>query len=294
MSQEPREGTEEVEDRPTSDEFGPWLRRQREIRQIELQEIADRTKISVRYLRAMEQDRFDLLPGAVFTRGFLREYARYVGLNPDEVVNFYLSTREDDSNDGEDESETPTRKSGFTVWRIVLGILLLAAVVFLGWFLFRYVSDDSGGDEPPPARAETSAPRTDAPEAAEPAPRSGPPAARPVSTPPGEPAGAGEAAEPQTADSTDAALEVTLDFREDCWLEARIDGDELLSQRFAQGESLQLEARERVELLTLGNAGGVSVRINGMPYPLDASDGEVLRNVTLDLETARRLEERGR
>lgn len=287
MSQEPREGTEEVEDRPTSDEFGPWLRRQREIRQIELQEIADRTKISVRYLRAMEQDRFDLLPGAVFTRGFLREYARYVGLNPDEVVNFYLSTREDDSNDGEDESETPARKSGFPVWRIVLGILLLAAVVFLGWFLFRYVSGDSADDEPPPARAAAPAPSTEAPEPAEPAPR-------PVSTPPGEPGGTRGAAESQTAGSVDAALEVTLDFREDCWLEARIDGNELLSQRFAQGESLQLEARERVELLTLGNAGGVSVRINGMSYPLDASDGEVLRNVTLDLETARRLEERGR
>ena len=69
-----------------ADSFGPWLRRQREIREIDLQEIADRTKISVRYLKAMEQDRFDLLPGTVFARGFLREYARYVGLSPDEVV----------------------------------------------------------------------------------------------------------------------------------------------------------------------------------------------------------------
>ena len=70
--------------------FGTWLRRQREIREIPMREIADVTKISIRYLEALEADRFDVLPAPVFAKGFLREYSRYVGLDPDEVVNSYL------------------------------------------------------------------------------------------------------------------------------------------------------------------------------------------------------------
>src|SRR5262245_32379222 len=73
--------------------FGDWLRRQREMREISLRDIADRTKISLRYLEAMEDDRFDLLPAPIFAKGFLREYARYVGLSPDDVVNHYLSVQ---------------------------------------------------------------------------------------------------------------------------------------------------------------------------------------------------------
>jgi cytoskeletal protein RodZ len=56
--------------------FGTWLRRQREARSIELREIADHTKIGIRYLEALEQDRFDVLPAPVFTKGFLRQYGR--------------------------------------------------------------------------------------------------------------------------------------------------------------------------------------------------------------------------
>lgn len=276
------------EDRPTSDAFGPWLRRQREIRQIELHEIADRTKISVRYLKAMEQDRFELLPGAVFTRGFLREYARYVGLNPDEVVNFYLSTQEEEPEDAEPEMERP-ESSGSPVLRIVLGLVLLGALLLLGWLVVRYVPSFS-------APAEPAAPGTEAPPGttAEPAaPADAPPVVdrEPPETANRQAAPA-ETREEVATDVPEPPLEITVDFQEDCWIEARIDGDRILSQRFAQGESVQIPAQEEVEFLTLGNAGGVRLRVNGVPYPLEASSGEVLRNLTLDLETARRLEER--
>ena len=70
--------------------FGTWLRSQREARGVSLREIADSTRISLRYLEALEMDRFDALPAPVFARGFLREYARVVGLDADEVVNLFL------------------------------------------------------------------------------------------------------------------------------------------------------------------------------------------------------------
>src|SRR5687767_6466278 len=69
--------------------FGEELRREREIRGISLKEIADATKISKRFLEALERNDHRTLPAPVFTRGFVREYARYVGLNADEMVNRY-------------------------------------------------------------------------------------------------------------------------------------------------------------------------------------------------------------
>src|SRR6266478_147140 len=69
--------------------FGEELRREREIRGISLKEIADATKISKRFLEAIELNDHKTLPAPVFTRGFVREYARYLGLNSDEMVNRY-------------------------------------------------------------------------------------------------------------------------------------------------------------------------------------------------------------
>jgi len=69
--------------------FGEELRREREIRGISLKEISDATKISKRFLEAIELNNHRTLPAPVFTRGFVREYARYLGLNVDEIVTRY-------------------------------------------------------------------------------------------------------------------------------------------------------------------------------------------------------------
>src|SRR3954453_18244439 len=80
------------EPQPQSSElasFGEELRREREIRGISLKEIADATKISKRFLDAIERNDHKTLPAPVFTRGFVREYARYLGLSTEEMVNRY-------------------------------------------------------------------------------------------------------------------------------------------------------------------------------------------------------------
>src|SRR5687767_10244379 len=69
--------------------FGEELRREREIRGISLKEISDATKISKRFLEAIERNDHRTLPAPVFTRGFVREYARYLGLSAEEIVNRY-------------------------------------------------------------------------------------------------------------------------------------------------------------------------------------------------------------
>jgi cytoskeleton protein RodZ len=70
--------------------FGEELRRERELREISLREISEATKISLRYLDALERNDFRHLPGGVFNKGFVRAYAQYIGVDPESMVNAYL------------------------------------------------------------------------------------------------------------------------------------------------------------------------------------------------------------
>jgi cytoskeletal protein RodZ len=71
-------------------EFGEKLRKQREQRGITLESVAETTKIGTRMLKALEDERFDQLPGGVFNKGFVRAYARQIGLDAEEAVSEYL------------------------------------------------------------------------------------------------------------------------------------------------------------------------------------------------------------
>lgn len=68
------------------DSVGVYLRRERELRQVSLEELVQATRIPLRMLQRMEQDQFDELPGEVFARGFLRSYARALGLDAEQVL----------------------------------------------------------------------------------------------------------------------------------------------------------------------------------------------------------------
>ena len=69
--------------------FGETLKREREVRQVSLRDISDATRINLRYLEALEQNRFDALPGGVFNKGFIRAYATHLGLDGDVFVDAY-------------------------------------------------------------------------------------------------------------------------------------------------------------------------------------------------------------
>jgi cytoskeleton protein RodZ len=253
---------------PELGSFGEWLRRQREMREISLRDIAERTKISLRYLEAMEEDRFDALPAPIFAKGFLREYARYVGLSPDEVVNHYLSVQKPLDLDETKREETRhgrerARKTRGWTWGLFLllaGALLLALVAFFAWAQKRQEDSSSSQQTPPPSVA--------APAAT---------VAQTSATPPPE--------------APSAPLEVSLDFTENCWVEAVIDTKNRLSELRVQGESLQLEAKQSV-VLTLGNAGAVEIQVNGYPLDTGKKKGEVLHDLLIDLETVRALREK--
>ncbi|HEV7671640.1 MAG TPA: RodZ domain-containing protein [Thermoanaerobaculia bacterium] len=273
-------------DRPADGDpasFGIWLRRQREAREVGLREIADRTKISLRYLEALEENRFALLPAPVFARGFLREYARYVGLNPDEVVNHFLAAQGLEGKEGSAGadgaiSSGPTvslsRSSSSAGWKRVL-FFALATTVVLGLVALAAWFADQRRAHPaePPASEATNPP------------------AGPAT--PGNAASTGPAPQPAPAPVVPAvparALRLTLDFTGDCWIDAVMDGGERhVSEKRVQGETVQLDADRTIEL-TLGSSGAVDGRLNGLTLPLPRRSGEVVRR-TIDLDTLRQLQ----
>ena len=71
--------------------FGDKLRREREMRGVTIAEMSESTKISKRWLQALEEEDFDILPGGVFNRGFVRSYARFLGINEDQAVADYVA-----------------------------------------------------------------------------------------------------------------------------------------------------------------------------------------------------------
>ena len=75
--------------------FGEKLKLEREKRKITLEQISASTKIGTRMLQALEEDKFDQLPGGIFNKGFVRAYARFVGLDEDQAVAEYLEASGD-------------------------------------------------------------------------------------------------------------------------------------------------------------------------------------------------------
>lgn len=66
--------------------FGKYLKAERDLRNISLDEIAQATKIKAEYLHSLEQDEFERLPNETFVKGYIRAYAKYCGMNEDEVL----------------------------------------------------------------------------------------------------------------------------------------------------------------------------------------------------------------
>lgn len=129
--------------------FGAYLRNRREEKGLTLQEVAEKTRVHLRYLEAMEEGEFHLLPGPAYVRGFLRLYAGAVGLDPEAVVEMFAQTeaarRAVEAAPGGGEEERPgvaargaPQRRGPTAWDfVVLVALLTLAGAVATWLYVR-------------------------------------------------------------------------------------------------------------------------------------------------------------
>jgi cytoskeleton protein RodZ len=277
--------------------FGENLRRAREARKITLQEIASSTKISTRNLQALEEERFDFLPGGVFNKGFVRAYASYVGLDVKKTLAAYMEANPDPVEPDIQEisrqmaAAPKGRRSGISPATMVTVIAALVALLLSGlWFREqrRETAAEAALRQPPqisaaPAGIPATAPATPTPEPAAPVagaeqaapatPGSQPPAtssaAQPaMSTTNIDPSAPVRLATPAISGHGAAPVEVSIQAHERSWISVRKDGEvfETLTldpQIPAQSQRVY-KAQERITV-TAGNPAGLDVTYNGKP-----------------------------
>jgi transcriptional regulator with XRE-family HTH domain len=250
--------------RPSPLSFGEELKRERLLREISLEEISAATKISMRLLVALEAGNVAKLPAPVFIRGFIRAYSLYLGLDPVEKINTYLS-------EAQSGAETPTAASVTTPRggsrflrgpRSTAGTILggvTATLLLLGLIARPEHRRDNSARISRAALVEQVSFKNVAP-SNEPTPliREDVPESSIVAS----------------------GVALVLDFDEPSWVEVSADGSKVFGGLVAAGESRRFEARSEFRI-TLGNAGGVRVSIDGHPAARLGRPGEVVRDVRL-------------
>ncbi len=129
--------------------IGEYLKRERELRQISLEEVSQGTKISINRLKAIEMDRLDELPAEIFVRGFIKSYAEFIGLVPEDVL---LRYQEDVSPDDQASEEVKLvdkatiRRRKEIVLILLLILAVLAGIIF--WYHHHERTDKEGSRAP--------------------------------------------------------------------------------------------------------------------------------------------------
>jgi hypothetical protein len=251
--------------------FGERMRREREMRGIKLEDITESTKISRRNLLALEEEHFDRLPGGIFNKGFVRAYARFLGLNEEEAVQDFMAASADYEQPAALQppgsetsvvklpvipSETSEKRKQLA-W--TLAALLILAAGGVGWYSLNpgkrfSLSPSSSATQPitmpaqAPAQGQESRKATIPPEFA------------------GGIVGPGGVSQPPVV--------VSIRANDETWVSMVVDGKQVIDKVLFAGDQQTVRARERIVLRT-GNAGGLEVSYNGAPLAPAGVDGQV-------------------
>jgi cytoskeletal protein RodZ len=119
--------------------FGERLKRERELREVTVKEIASATRIAPKFLEALENEDWHKLPGGVFGRGFVRSIARYLGLSEENLLSDYDLARGETSIPGakKPEERIPSPPKWIPALTAVLVIAALVGMVFGGRYAWR-------------------------------------------------------------------------------------------------------------------------------------------------------------
>lgn len=226
--------------------LGQQLKQSREEKSISLQEIAESTHISIRFLQAIENDAYDVLPGGVFNRAFVRKFARQVGFDEEQAVNLYQEQWQEQGGEPErgyqlgveDFESRQTTGNG-----LLLSFVALIVIGSLGYAAYQYFTppvSNSGGGDLAGANASPGVTPTPAPTAS--------PSASPTPTPTPEAAG---------------AMRVHLSApSEEVWLKVKTDDKEAEQMILQPGRSREYDVSEKI-ILSIGRVQALKIAING-------------------------------
>ena len=268
--------------------FGDRLRREREMRGITLDEITESTKISRRHLEALEGEHFDQLPGGVFNKGFVRAYARFLGIDEDRAVADYSAASNEqpepenkfplEIHEQPNRALNPRRSNLPLIFAIAALVGVLAGYGF--WVKSKPQTSASGestrqptpagaatetqsnGANPPPVTSSTPDSTTDSATATKQAPAASRPAVPKR-----------EAAELADATTSGNTFFVQIVAKEDSWISIVADGKSVMERVLTADKRKNIRAGKTLVLRT-GNAGGIEVSFNGRPLGALGNENE--------------------
>ena len=257
------------------EKLGKYLRENREAKGITLEEIEQVSNISLTYLRALEAGQVHVLPAPTFTIGFLRQYARCIGLDPEEVVLRYrTATREGGGRFREPSMEKMGRGRRRSIWGLGASLLFLG-LLWAALYPGREMTEE---------RVRTiRMPRTSLKEikkehlkrelglleVAPPDEGSHERAVTGMQGPEG-----GEGGEQQDLPKT-GAVEVILQALEETTIQIILDNESPYEEVLEPGDRHSCRAKKRVKL-QIGNGSGVRIFYNGKAYENLGKKGDVV------------------
>jgi len=256
--------------------FGEKLKREREKRSITLEQISASTKIGTRMLQALEEDKFNQLPGGIFNKGFVRAYARFIGLDEDQTVTEYLEASGEASPPRiEPATETPVHSveprqkaaSRDLPWGVFAAGLLIVALALSIWSYRKREHRTSRESVPSQVSIQPAVPTSPT--------TSNSPSEQSKSSPP---ARTGAVAPPPTTATSIApaagVFTILIHAREDSWLSITADGKLLFSDILTADSDRTVHGNNEV-IVKAGNTGAVDFSFNGRKLPAQGDYGEV-------------------
>ncbi|HMM21631.1 MAG TPA: helix-turn-helix domain-containing protein [Selenomonadales bacterium] len=251
---------------------GEVLRTEREKQGLSVKDIEKATSIRALYIQAIEDGNYSILPGEVYLKGFIRNYASFLGLNPQNMMELYrqnqapqppvpqtpttagpVSSAPSAATPPSARTERRQEKSGGSAVRwVVIGVVVLLLVGGAAWAAMEFFG---------PAPKQPSVPQPP-PKAAQPAP---------VPTP----APAPVPATPQKPPAQAKPIVVVAKFTAECWTRAVADGKEVYEGIPKVGETLTWSA-DRSLTVHVGNAAGIELTYNGQLQGKLGDAGDVI------------------
>ena len=260
-------------DQPAPQPDVPWLRAAREQKGITLEGLANSTKICPKYLKALEAGAADQLPPAFFIRGFVKTYAKEVGLDPNRTADRYLGQLMPAMPAAEGENvraivETAVARTGVIGFdkhhaplinslhpdssgRLVLALAMVGAILYIGPFTWDgFTSKIAAIGVAQPAAVESAPAPAAAPQPAAQAPRP----------------------ELATQDIVSGPIKFKMKPQSACWFSATADGNPAHSELLQAGDTRQFDVSEAL-MLRVGDADACAFSINGRAARAPGSPG---------------------
>jgi cytoskeleton protein RodZ len=269
-----------VDERET---LGSYLKNQRESKKVSLREVSKNTRVREHILRAIEEDQHDLLPAATYVKGFLLAYAKYLRIDPNDVLLRYERGLKGDPVPQPPPQPLrpkqkipptqPSRSKQKILWNtkqtwVVVGVIVASFIIF--YFSSPYSSKPPV--EPLPEKSVEG----------KPAIAPSPPAAATTRVPEEKPVVEEKkslAPSPPVTATTSVQEKKPFSLRlkaiEETWVSLQVDGQSEKEMTFKPGDGISVQATNRIRM-KLGNAGGVDLTLNGKPLGKFGKSGEVV------------------